>query len=360
MSIVIDARMINASGVGTYLQNLLPRVIGARPDKRFLLVGKSSELAAFPWARGAGVSVADCAAAIYSPAEQYRLPRLLPRDTELFWAPHFNIPLLYRGRLLVTVHDAFHLALPQYLGGPHKRLYARALFGAVRHKAAAILTVSNFSKAELLRLTGRGKGQVHVVHLGVDASWFELEASRNPHPRPFLLFVGNVKPHKNLAGLLEAFAQVAATLPHDLVIVGRREGFVTADSAVATRAQALGARVRFTGYLSADSLRQHVIHARALILPSFYEGFGLPPLEAMACGTPVIVSRAASLPEVCGDGALYCDPHAPADIAAKIRTLLTDGALREALRARGRKRAGQFSWDRCARETLTVLEGVLA
>ena len=149
-------------------------------------------------------------------------------------------------------------------------------------------------------------------------------------------------------------------IPHDLVIVGRREGLLTADEAVAAKAEALGTRVHFTGFVEDDLLKQFVKHADALVLPSFYEGFGLPPLEAMACGCPALVSeRSPRLPEACGDAALYCDPYNPRDIADKLALLMKDEGLRTSLRQKGLVRAKRFTWEACAEKTLGVLERVL-
>lgn len=355
-TVSIDLRMLYNSGIGTYLRNLVPLVIAARPDFRFYLLGNLDELSGHPWAHHENIVLIDCRAPIYSVAEQLELPRKIPKNTDLLWSPHYNVPLLYRGRLLATVHDVLFLALPQYAGGLHRRLYVKGMYAALRRKAHAVLCVSDFTKNELARLTGRGRAELRTTHLGLDDSWFRVEKRRRPHPGSFLLFVGLVKPHKNLEALVEAFGSIKDGIPHDLLIVGRKEGFITGDEAVISRAAALGDRVRFTGHVGEDLLRQYFAHADALVLPSLYEGFGLPPLEAMACSTPVIVSNAASLPEVCGDAALYCDPHSPSDIADKIRWLVNDAGLRETLRQRGLKHARRFTWDRCAAQTVEAIE----
>jgi glycosyltransferase involved in cell wall biosynthesis len=357
-AISIDLRMLHASGVGTYLRSLTPLVISACPNAEFCLLGKLDEMSGCRWVHGKNVALVDCRAPIYSVAEQIELFRKIPKGTELFWSPHYNIPLLYSGKLLVTVHDVFHLAMPRCTGGLHKRLYARGMFAALRRRADAIMCVSDFTKNELVRLTGQGRQEIHTVHNGLDASWFHVRKDRSPHPKPFLLFVGNVKPHKNVKTLIEAFALIKDRIPHDLLIIGKREGFITGDETVAAKA-ALGDRVRFTGYVEDDLLHQYFAHADALVLPSLYEGFGLPPLEAMACGCPVIVSNVASLPEVCGDAALYCDPHSPSDIADKIWRLISDAGLRETLRRRGLQRARRFTWEECAVRTVEAIKQVL-
>jgi glycosyltransferase involved in cell wall biosynthesis len=172
------------------------------------------------------------------------------------------------------------------------------------------------------------------------------------------VYVGSVKPHKNLVTLLAAFASLSPEIPHDLVVVGRRARMTT-DAAALREAERMGSRVAITGELAFDDVRAHVAHADLLVMPSLFEGFGLPPLEAMAAGVPCVVSNAASLPEVCGDAAEYCDPRDAASIAAAIRRVLGDPARQAELRERGRARTALFDWDRCAESTLAAMEQAL-
>ncbi|HET7565706.1 MAG TPA: glycosyltransferase family 1 protein [Gemmatimonadaceae bacterium] len=352
--------MLTSSGIGTYLQNLLPRVIHSRPQYRFHLLGDPTVLDQVAWSRNDNTSVGRCTAPIYSIAEQVQLTRTTPRETDLFWAPHYNIPLHVPGRLMVTVHDLSHVAMPEFVRGVHRRLYARFMFTALRLRAHAVITDSNFTAAEFTRLVGTVAPSPYPIHLGIAESWFRVCPTCRPHSAPYLLFVGNVKPHKNLVALLQALDSITHVIPHDLVIVGKREGFITGDRAAITWAERLGERVRFTGAIPIEQLEQFMVFADALVLPSLYEGFGLPPLEAMACGCPTIVSTAASLPEVCGDAALYIDPRNPHDIATKIVRLLDDDELRAEFRRKGTTRAASFSWDRCAVQTLAVMDNLLA
>lgn len=358
--ISIDLRMIQASGIGTYLKNLISKIITTFPIYKVNLLGKVEQMHQLNSVQCREIEFINCLSPIYSIAEQYELYQKIPSDTTLFWSPHYNIPLFYRGKLLVTIHDVFHLAMPHYVGGFHKYFYAKAMFTALRYKADAILCVSNFTANELARLTGIKQKKIHVIYNGVDRPWFNVQKGQNPCSKPFLFYVGNVKPYKNLLTLLEAFELIMDKIPHDLIIIGKKEGFITGDNVVFHRASSLGNRVRFAGYVKDDVLRQYFVHADALVFPSLYEGFGLPPIEAMACGCPVIVSNAASLPEVCGDAALYCDPYSPEDIANKIQLLMNDANLRESLRQKGLERAKQFTWEKCARETFAVIEKVLS
>lgn len=358
--ITIDARWLNTSGIGTYLRNTLPGVMAAFPEEEFCLLGDKSALAKLEGANRANVRLVDVKAPMYSLAEQLELKRKIPKETSLFWATHYNIPLLYRGRMLVTVYDLFHLAMPKLVGGLHKRLYAKVMFNAVRRKASAIITISHFTKKELVRFVGEGLQEIHPIHLGVDESWFNIERANNPYGKPYLLYVGNVKPHKNLSTLIGAFGSLVDKIPHDLVIIGKKEGFITGDKIVASEATKLGNRVHFTGYLEDKLMRQYFAHADVFVFPSLYEGFGLPPLEAMAAGCPVIVSEAASLPEVCGDSVLYCNPYKYEDIAKKIMEILNNETLRNELRNKGIAHAHKFTWEKCCIETCNVIKDLVA
>ncbi len=356
MRIAIDVRMMWSSGIGSYIRNLVPRVLALRPDDAFYLLGRPAEMEGWEGLRKPNAQWIAASAPIYSLSEQWEMARKVPKDTEIFWAPHYNFPVLWGGKLLATVHDAFHLSRPQFTSGFHKRLYAKFMFHRLTRRADSILCVSQFTKGELLRLAGGNPGRMRVIHNGVDDFWFEAKKGENPHPKPFLLFVGNVKPNKNLGRLLRAFDLLKENTPHDLIIVGQKEGFVTGDREVLRRAESFGGRVQFTGLLEAEQVRRYYASADLLVFPSLYEGFGFPPMEAMACGTPVVCSNAASLPEVCGDAALYFDPFEPTDMAEKIGKVLSELPLQKELVRKGLERAKTFTWERAAAETANVLK----
>jgi glycosyltransferase involved in cell wall biosynthesis len=201
--------------------------------------------------------------------------------------------------------------------------------------------------------------KIKVVLQGVDPSWFTPAKNPSPRAKPFLLYVGNIKPHKNLSRLVDAFGRIKDQIPHDLLLIGQKEGFRTGDQKVEAQSRVLGERIAFTGYLPTERLRDYLAHATALVFPSLYEGFGLPMLEAMACGCAVIASNAASLPEVGGDAALYFEPRLPSEIAAKILEVVQDEALRQSLKKRGLARAREFSWEKTAEETSRVIDSIV-
>jgi glycosyltransferase involved in cell wall biosynthesis len=357
LTLAIDARMHAHSGIGTYITQVVPRLVRQRPEWEFVLIGDPAAWDAL--ADAPNVRTRSNASPIYGAREQWEIARLVPGGA-LLWVPHFNVPLAWRGPLFVTVHDLFHLAMPRLAGGPHRRAYAHLLLERVRRHAAGVAFDSAFTEREFLRLVGTPHGQATVVHLGVDSGWSRIPPAPSPRPRPYFLYVGNVKEHKNLSLLVRAFRHLIPDTAFDLVVAGQMEGMRTHDDSILRLAAESGGRIVLTGKVPDALLRQLVAHAEALVIPSLYEGFGLPALEAMAAGCPVIASTAASLPEVCGDAALAFDPHSEAALHERLREIAHAPSLRADLRTRGLARAAGFTWERCAAETATAIASAAA
>lgn len=362
MSVVsIDLRMHKSSGIGTYIVNVVPRVIEMCPDITFYLLGDLNQLLIYPWTQRDNVKIIDFQSPIYSVQEQIQLCRIIPKSNKLLWSPHYNIPLFYRGKLMVTIHDVFHIAMPQFVYKWYQRLYAKVMFTAVCRKANRIITVSDFTANELRRLTGDNKLlPLTSVHNGVDHSWYCTKEELSPHSIRYIVCVGNVKPHKNIPIVLKAFKKIADQIPHDLLIIGKKEDFITGDARVADAVTELQDRVHLLGVVPDDVLKSYVTHADVLVFPSLYEGFGLPPLEAMACGCPVLASSAASIPEVCGDAVLYFDPQDAEQLASRLLELLQNNELRADLSAKGKLRSVLFDWRKCSTATATIIREALS
>lgn len=360
-TLCIDLRWIDSSGVGMYIKGIMPGIVEKLEDVSIVGLGNRSRLKEFAWSQAANVRLIDCHVGRYSLAEQVELPLRIPPRTDLFFSPYYTIPLLYRKRIAVTVHDMSHLVVEEIVGNPKKRLYAQTMFRALRKRASAIFTVSEFSKAELLRLTkGPREDNIFPTHLGISPEWHGAATLPPVRTRPYLVCVGNIKPYKNLGRLVEAFLQVRDKIPHDLVIIGQSEGLITGESAeFFDRVRGAGERIHLTGFVSHEELLSLVGHADALVMPSLYEGFGLPPLEAMAAGIPVAVARSASLPEVCGNAALYFEPLEVQDIADKLISIALDTSLQKQLKERGFTRSRSFTWDSCSRQTAEILRQCL-
>lgn len=356
-TLCIDLRWIDSSGVGVYIKGILPGIVERLKDVSIVGIGDRARLESFPWSQAANVELIDCQAGRYSLAEQIQLPIAIPSRTDLFFSPYYTIPLFYRGLLAVTVHDLSHLVVQEIVEDPKKRIYAQIMFRALRKRASVIFTVSDFTKTELLRFTsGEREDNILPTHLGVSPEWYKAASLPAIRSRPYLVCVGNVKPYKNLDRLVEAFLKVKDRVPHDLVIVGQKDGLITGESPeFFERVRKGGDRIEMTGPVSYSSLLSLVGHAEAMIMPSLYEGFGLPPVEAMAAGVPVAVAQAASLPEVCGDAALYFNPLVVDEIAQGLIQITQDAELRGKLVSKGVKQSQQYTWDACAAATSEAL-----
>ena len=358
--LVVDARLAGHSGIGVYLEHVLPPVIERLASWHPVILVRSASCARIASQVGTRGEVVAWDVPPLGLSNLWRAPPAVgPRD--LLWTPHFNVPLFGSAALAVTLHDVLPLSAPQ-LAGLGRSVPVRLWFGAIRARARVVFCVSEFTRREAMARGGLGAARVLVTPLGVDRRWFDTEATA-PHRRaegdaaqPTIVFVGLFKPHKNLTRLLHAFDRVKAQIPHRLVLVARHERLRHVDREAMSLVRGLGDRVELVSDLPLAELVARVRSAQFLALPSLHEGFGLPALEAMAAGTPVLAARAGALPEVCGEAATYCDPLSVDDIARTLALLAGDPALRARLAAAGRARAAAFTWDRCAATTVEALE----
>jgi glycosyltransferase involved in cell wall biosynthesis len=360
VKIAIDVRKWQDYGIGTYVRNLVRHL--ARIDTAntyFLFCHPADE----PTLRDLSenfVPVID-ASAKYGLREHFSIPLKLRRlGAELLHSPHYVRPLLCTVPSVVTVHDCIHLLFPQYLPSRLAHYYARFVMGSAIAHSALVYTVSQASRADILRFyPGTNPEKVVVVPNAIDAELLvdpgeeERERVRERYQLRgrFVLFAGNVKPHKNLERLIRAFAAVRAQAGRGdlrLVLIGDD---VSRYSSLRRTVEEAGVRpdVRFFGFVPHRTLAALYRMASVFAFPSLYEGFGLPPLEAMACGTPVLTTRLSSLPEVVGDGALLVDPYDEDAIAGGLARLIDDEDLRQSLAAKGLARAATFSWERSVR-----------
>ncbi|MCC5613276.1 glycosyltransferase family 4 protein [Nostoc sp. CHAB 5834] len=351
-----DVRMLNNSGIGVYVQKYIQSILH-RNLFEVTLIGRKKEVD-FYFGAYSNWQHIEADFPIYSITEQLKLPRLIP-TCDVFWSPHYNIPMLpiKARRHLVTIPDVYHLAFYHTLRLAQK-VYARVVVNAATRIADKITTISQYSRKEIERYTGAPGSKIEVLYLGIDTTLFQSVTSaadkdrvkaKYKLPDQYILFVGNVKPNKNLRRLVDGFAQLLAELPDlTLVITGRQEGFITGDPDLFARIRAdkaLESRIVFTGFVDTPDLPVLYSSAHVFAFPSIYEGFGFPPLEAMACGCPVVASNAASIPEICGEAALYVDPLDSADIARGVRVLATDKELRERLVKTGHQQCRQYDWE---------------
>jgi glycosyltransferase involved in cell wall biosynthesis len=269
---------------------------------------------------------------------------------------------------VVTIHDCIHLRFPQYLPNRLAYVYARSSLWVATHRSTRVLTVSETSKRDILRYFRVPEAKIDVIYNAIDErlgkapSDAEMAQVRERYQLndPFVLYAGNIKPHKNLERLIEAFHTLrrGGLEQVKLLIIGDEiSKYATLRRAV--HRYKLHKHVRFFGFVPDKTLASLYRLASVFVFPSLYEGFGLPPLEAMAAGTPVITSNVSSLPEVVGDAAILIDPYEPDEIAAAMRRVLTEPGLRADLHDRGLARVKQFSWARSVQRVREIYAEVL-
>jgi glycosyltransferase involved in cell wall biosynthesis len=296
--------------------------------------------------------------------EQVVQPWTLGRiGADLVHGPAFVGPVLAPCPAVVTIHDLSFLRFPA-LFRPANRLYLTVLTRLSARRARRLIAVSAETASEATRLLGVPAERIDVVYHGVDPIFRPLPAGevaafrqRRGLPERFVLFVGTLEPRKNLVRLVEAFARICGGTDGrkraSLVLAGGK-GWLYDELFARVEALGLEEQVVFPGYVAGDELPLWYNAATVLAYPSLYEGFGLPVLEAQACGTPVLTSNVSSLPEAAGGAALMVDPYDVEALAAGLHRLLVDESLRHELRERGLAHAGQFSWPRTAEETVRV------
>ncbi|QQS20749.1 MAG: glycosyltransferase family 4 protein [Candidatus Moraniibacteriota bacterium] len=320
----------------------------------------------------------------YSFEEQIFFPWLLWREAcDVVHFPHFNVPLLYRRPFVVTVHDLILLRFPTLRSTTLSPFFYRLKFYAYRIvirsallRAKRVITVSNYTKRDILDRYEVSPERISVTYEAAHPFCFLLSPEReqalfsrldllsspsntNSHDilRPYALYVGNAYPHKNLESLLQAFANFPDREVR-LILVGRDDYFYKRLKRFAKERNL--SSVIFAGFVPDDELDSLYKRARLSVFPSRYEGFGLPPLEAMMKGSPVLAARAAAFPEILGSAALFFDPEQKSDLRSALETLWEDESLRHSLRHDGFRRAAEFSWERMGRETLPIYESAVS
>ena len=369
MRIGIDARKLHDYGIGTYVRNLVSHLARQAPNDSFVLLCRPED-AAFVRGLGPQFEAVVERSGNYSLRELVSLPVALSRArVDLFHAPHYVVSPFAPRPLVVTIHDCIHLRFPQYLPNRAAFVYAKTFMGLAARRAARVLTVSRASKEDILHYLGAPASKVEVIYNALDerlaATPTDEDIARVRDrfllTAPFVLYAGNIKPHKNVDRLIEAFSILRKTGLTDvkLLIIGDELSKYPNLRRTVHRFQ-LHKHVRFLGFVPDATLSVLYRLASVFVFPSLYEGFGLPPLEAMAAGAPVITSNVSSLPEVVGDAAILIDPMSPPAIAEAMARVLTDSKLRADLVRRGFERVKTFSWERSVARTREVYAEVLA
>jgi glycosyltransferase involved in cell wall biosynthesis len=360
VKIAIDARKLHDFGIGTYIRNLLRHLSRIDRENEYVLLCHDSDMGVAS-TLGENFRAVLEPAANYSVKEQFHIPLVLMREKpDVFHAPHYVLPVAVRSRSVVTIHDCIHLMFPQYLPNRAAYAYARGAMWSAAKRSDRILTVSEASKRDILHFFNVPPEKIAVVYNGIDERfWIQPSTEEIARVRErfqldhgFVLYAGTIKPHKNLVRLIEAFAALRKGEFEELklLIIGDEISKLPALRR-AVHIHKLHKHVRFLGFLPDETLAALYRLAAVFVFPSLYEGFGLPPLEAMASGTPVVTSNVSSLPEVAGDAAILVDPYDVSSIVDGVRRVLTDPLMADELRKKGLARARDFSWERSVART---------
>jgi glycosyltransferase involved in cell wall biosynthesis len=367
--IVIDGRMINESGIGRYLQNLLKnlQLLDKKNEYYVLHLRKDYDrqkyqknfhkvLANYKW---------------YTVSEQINLPRTLQKiSPDLVHFPHFNVPILYGGKFVVTIHDLIHqhyqmrrATTRDPLTYKIKQLGYEAIFKSAVKKSEKIFTPSDFVKGQLINERNIESDKIIVTPEGVDDE-ITLISSKLTKDKmdsimnkfsikpPFIFFVGNTHPHKNIEALIESFLEIREKYQYLQLVLSGRSNFFWEK----VKSKYNHKSIIYTDFVTSEELVAIYKNAQVFVLPSLEEGFGLPIIEAMAVGCPVVASNAASLPEVGGDAAVYMNPKDREDIKDKIQQVLNSEKLRQNLIGKGKERVKLFSWKKMAQQTLEIYQ----
>ena len=369
MRIGIDARKLHDYGIGTYIRNLLRELAAIDRQTEYVLFTRPQDV-------GVAASLGENFRAVpnrsghYSLAEQISIPLAVKRERlDLFHATHYVLPAMTPSKTVVTIHDCIHLMFPQYQRHRVAYAYARASLFTAAHKSDRIFTVSEQSKRDILKFFNVPPEKIVVTPNAIDnrfsapPSEEHVTQTRERYQlsHSYLLYVGNIKPHKNLERLIEAFhlVRLQGRSELELLIIGDEISKLQSLRR-AVRKYDIHRYVRFLGYVPDKTLAVLYRLASVFVFPSLYEGFGLPPLEAMASGTPVVTSNVSSLPEVVGDAAVLVDPYNAEAIAHGILTVLRSMHLRNELRERGLKRVKDYSWTRSVQRVRQIYGEVLS
>jgi len=362
-SILLDARWLR-SGIGRYTLSLLRKLKEHLSDTElWCITNETDREMILPYCDRVLVS----RSGIYSLAEQISLPSIA-RGSSIFHSPHYNFPLLWQERLIVTIHDLNHLLDDRYRRSWKSRLYARPMLLAAAKKADHIFTVSEYSKNAIVEHLGCAPDKITVTGCSVAPVFRPLSEGEITaqlcrylnRERPYCLYVGDLRPNKNLPALLRALAllrQKRKDYPSLVIAGGDQPGW----RQIVPLIEKLGLEkdIRWLPSMTDQTLAALYSGAQVTILPSFHEGFGLPVVESMSCGTPVICANATSLPEVADGAALLFNPESPEDLAEKIEMVSDSKKLQLQLSVSGLRRAAFFTEDRQASLHAAVYRSIL-
>ena len=365
MRIGINARFLVAkrTGVQRAAYNLLRSLVGIdRDNEYFLFTGENEKTNPewnFPNVHVVGAEIREGESIRNHLWEQFQLPRLAKKyQVDILHSPANMAPIFYKGKSIVHIHDLCFVVNPQWYSFPFHTIY-NLVIPRLAHRASKVITNSNNSRNDLLQFCDVSSDRVSLIYWAVDEIFSEasdnLKATSTENPAEgYILYVGSLEPRKNIRTLIESFEHMRNQNPKlttKLVLIGGESPLF---AEVRLNVKRYKNDVIFKGFVNDELLRDYYRRATLVVYPSLYEGFGLPPLEAMASGTPVVTSNTSSIPEVVGDAALMVSPMDVEGLSDAMLRVLNDPELRAVLRRKGLEQVKKFNWMRVAKHTLAV------
>lgn len=360
MRIVLDARMYQESGIGRYIRNLISYLKILDRNNEYFILHLENDFQRLKYGKNFNKILADFR--WYGIEEQIKLPGLLKSiKPDLVHFPHFNVPVFYGGKFVVTIHDLIHQHFSMKRSTMHgsliytlKQWGYKKVFQKALQESEKILVPSNFVKEQLNKNYQVNGEKIVVTYEAVDEEFKRSDLARSDLAKkfdyPYIFYIGNAHPHKNIEGLIKAFLKLKKKYENlKLILAGADHYFWQR-----IKKEFQFADIIYTGKVTDSKLAALYKNAKAFIMPSYEEGFGIPILESMSCSCPVVSSNAGSLPEIGKDAAIYFDPASPDDMAEKIGMVLSDEKLKQELIKKGLQRYRQFSWEKMSEKTLEV------
>ncbi|MBN2383120.1 glycosyltransferase [bacterium] len=364
----IDVRKINDFGIGTHIQNIVKNLSMVDTEHEFILFHHLSEINHLELQNEKFFHIVDRSPK-YSLREHLSLPiKMKQYDLDLYHSPHYVLPIIHNCPMIVTIHDVIHLLFPQYLPSRMAHTYAKMMMFLSTKSAVKVISVSQSSKRDIVRYLNIAPEKIEVIYNAVSDIFKPMDdpelkdqlSQKFGVTGDYLLYVGNLMPHKNLKRLIYAFYRLRRKLKIDIKLVIVGEGIPHyRELRILANDLGLKDKVIFLGFIAKKWLPILYNKAKVFVFPSQYEGFGLPPLEAMACGTPVVTSNTSSLPEVVSDAGLLIDPYNVEELIEAMELCITDEHLRQKLVTKGLERVKHFSWERTAQRTLQIYQEIL-
>lgn len=369
MRVAVDARGINlyrGTGIGTYTENILKNILELDKDNYYHIYWSGDRYEEFI---KHNTKIIMSSKRHHRFFEQYYFPDNLKNENiDIFHIPQngLGISEYISCKKIVTIHDLIPYVMPETVGRGYLSKFLKEI-PKVMELSDAIITVSEWSKKDILKFFPIDESKVYVTPLAADKKYkpldkesckFELKNKYNI-TKPFILYVGGFSPRKNVKALLIAFSQVFSKLSkeHELVIVGANKDDGSYLSKLSSSLD-VSSNIIFTGFIPEEDLPILYNGCDVFVYPSLYEGFGLPPLEAMSCGTPVITSNVSSIPEVVGDGGILIDPFSTVSLMDSLEMILNDDNKKQELKEKGLTRAYEYSWEKTAAETINVYNDI--